>query len=97
MWTQKLVTRITSHRGRIAIVVMWLFAASSIGAQADRTDGLSTGIRVQTGLINVLHRRRTLDRGDRHRGRRAERRVDACGSNSSPTRRTGSFRQVKAC
>ena len=33
MWTQNLKTSMTDHRGRLAIVVIWLLAASSSGAQ----------------------------------------------------------------
>ena len=53
MWTQKLVTRVTRSRGRIAIIVMLLFAASSIGAQPTGPTDL-TGIKVQIGLMNAF-------------------------------------------
>ena len=53
MWTQKLVTRITRYRGHLAIIVMLLLAASSIGAQPTELTAL-TGIRVQMGLMNTF-------------------------------------------
>lgn len=50
MSKQKLVLSITSHRGRIACVVLWLLAASSNRAQ----EGLPTGIRLDTALFTFF-------------------------------------------
>jgi hypothetical protein len=49
MWRQELVASTTGHRGLVTGVVMWLAAASSIGAQP-----IPTSIQMETGFLGFF-------------------------------------------